>query len=275
MLKVRDLTKIYTSGLLRKRSLVAVDKISFAVERGEMISLVGESGSGKTTTAHILLRLLPPTACAELTFEGDSIWRPKSRAELRKYWREVHGIFQDPYASYNPMYKAERILHQACDLLGTPAADRATVIRAALEGVGLRPEEVLGKYAHQLSGGQRQRMMVARCHILRPKLIVADEPVSMVDASGRAGILKRLAELRDRYQTAVIFITHDLGLAYYMSDRILVMYQGRLAEEGTPEEILSRPQHPYTKKLIADIPLLHRRWRDIGEAASQPVGQSE
>jgi peptide/nickel transport system ATP-binding protein len=262
MLNVCDLTKVYAAGISKRKGVVAVDKVSFDVNRGEMISLVGESGSGKTTTAHIILHLLPSTS-GRVVFEGKDIWSFRKRKGLKKYWREVHGIFQDPYASYNPMYKADRILYQALDLLGKHTDNRKKIVKEALEGVQLRAGDIAGKYSHELSGGQRQRLMIARCYILKPKLIVADEPVSMVDASGRAGILKLFSELRDRYKTAILFITHDLGLAYYMSDRILVMHRGKIVEEGVPEALLSNPQHSYTRKLIADIPLLHSKWSDI------------
>lgn len=242
---------------------MAVDGISFAVQEGEIISLVGESGSGKTTTAHIILRLLPPTS-GEVTFEGQNIWDFRTKKDLKRYWQRVHAIFQDPYAAFNPIYRVDRVLHQVFNLtMDRGFSDRRRLMWEALEAVGLRPKEVLGRYPHQLSGGQRQRLMIARCYLLKPKLVVADEPVSMVDASGRAGILKLFLELRDLYGTAVIFITHDLGLAYYMSHRILVMHKGKIVEEGTPENILDSPQHPYTRKLIADIPLITRRWEDI------------
>ncbi len=262
MLNVYNLTKVYVAGFLKKKGTVAVNKVSFDVNRGEVISLVGESGSGKTTTAHIILHLLPSTS-GRVVFEDKDIWSFGNRKELKKYWREVHGIFQDPYASYNPMYKADRILHQALGLLDKHADNRKEIVKEALEIVGLRESDIIGKYSHELSGGQRQRLMIARCYMLKPKLIVADEPVSMVDASGRAGILKLFSELRDRYKTAILFITHDLGLAYYMSDRILVMHRGEIVEEGVPETVLSNPQHSYTRKLIADIPLLHSKWSDV------------
>lgn len=262
MLMVTDLTKVYATGLLHRRGVVAVDGISFAVKEGEIISLVGESGSGKTTTAHIILRLLPPTS-GKVEFEGRNIWSSNIKSELKRYWQKVHGIFQDPYAAFNPIYKADRILYQVFDLMDKGISDKRKLVQEALEAVGLRPEDVIGRYPHQLSGGQRQRVMIARCYLLKPKLIVADEPVSMVDASGRAGILKLFLELHNLYRAALIFITHDLGLAYYMSHRILVMHKGKIVEEGPPEEILSDPQHPYTRQLIADIPLIKRKWEDI------------
>jgi peptide/nickel transport system ATP-binding protein len=261
MLEVRDLVKIYARGLLQRKPTVALDGISFCVAPQEMIALVGESGSGKTTTAHIILRLTPPTS-GQVLFQGKDI-QGFHGSELKKYWREVHGVFQDPYAAFNPMYKADRIIYQCFKLLSDRFSDKKKVVEEALAKVGLRPKDVLGKYPHQLSGGQMQRLMIARCFVLRPKLIVADEPISMVDASVRVGILKLFEELRQSFGTAVIFITHDIGLAYYMCSRMLVMYKGKIVEEGTPEEILDHPKHPYTQRLIGDIPLLRERWSDI------------
>lgn len=263
MLEVRELVKVYSRGFLWRRSTVAVDGISFSVSEKETISLVGESGSGKTTTALIILRLLPPTS-GQVLFQGKDI-QSFSQRELRQYWREVHGIFQDVYASFNPIYRVDRILFQSFNLLSERLDNKSKrkVVEDALATVGLRAKDILGKYPHQLSGGQLQRLMIARCFILRPKVIVADEPVSMVDASARVGILRLFEELRERFGTAVIFITHDIGLAYYVSSRILVMYKGKIVEEASPEEILSRPQHPYTRRLISDIPLLQERWGDI------------
>jgi peptide/nickel transport system ATP-binding protein len=262
MLRVNALTKVYTARFLRRGGVIAVDGINFTVQVGEIISLVGESGSGKTTTAHIILHLLSPTS-GEVVFEGQDIWAFKTKKELKRYWQKVHGIFQDPYAAFNPIYKVDRMLYQAFNLMDGGVGDKRRMVWEALKAVGLRPEEIIGRYPHQLSGGQRQRLMIARCYLLKPRLVIADEPVSMVDASGRAGILKLFLELRDLYQTALIFITHDLGLAYYLSDRILVMHKGKIVEKGTPEKVLSNPQHPYTKKLIADIPLIKRKWEDI------------
>jgi len=239
-----------------------VDNVSFKVKEGEFISLVGESGSGKTTTSRMILRLLKPTS-GSIKFQGRDIWSLKDIKDLRWYWKNVHGIFQDPFASYNPLYKVDRIIYQVFTLLGDVDADKSSLVKEALKEVGLKPEEVLGRYPHELSGGQRQRIMIARCYLLKPKLILADEPVSMIDASTRVGILKLFSNLRDNYGTSVIFITHDLGLAYYVSDRILVMYKGSIVEEGTPENIMENPRHPYTRRLREDVPLLYRRWSDF------------
>ncbi len=239
-----------------------MDNVSFKVKEGEFISLVGESGSGKTTTSRMILRLLKPTS-GSIKFQGRDIWSLKDIKDLRWYWKNVHGIFQDPFASYNPLYKVDRIIYQVFTLLGDVDADKSSLVKEALKEVGLKPEEVLGRYPHELSGGQRQRIMIARCYLLKPKLILADEPVSMIDASTRVGILKLFSNLRDNYGTSVIFITHDLGLAYYVSDRILVMYKGSIVEEGTPENIMENPRHPYTRRLREDVPLLYRRWSDF------------
>jgi len=265
MLEVRNLTKIYETGFVWRRRILAVDNISFDIREGEIVSLVGQSGSGKTTTAKMILRLLPPTS-GTIRFECRDIWRElKSRRELAEYWRKVHAVFQDPYASYNPFYTVDRVLNQALRLLGIdPSSEEGkNMVREALDYVGLNPGDVLGKYPHQLSDIQRQRLMIARCWILKPKLILADEPVSMIDASMRGSIIELFERLRDDYKTSMIFITHDLGLAYYISDRILVMYKGKIVEEGTPDEVVMHPQHEYTKLLVSSVPTLYKKWTDI------------
>lgn len=262
LVEVSNLIKVFEAGFVRKRRIVAVNNISFSIREGEIVSLVGESGSGKTTTARILLRLTPPTS-GNVYFEGRDIWRDlKSSRDIVDYWKKVHAVFQDPYASYNPFYTIDRILNQALKLIDiapdTPEAQK--LINESLTYVGLQPNEVLGKYPHQLSGGQRQRIMIARCWLLKPKLIIADEPVSMVDASIRGAIIKLFMNMRDDYGTSVIFITHDLGLAYYVSDRILVMYKGRIVDEGKPDELLKNPKHEYTINLVSSVPTLYRKW---------------
>jgi len=259
LLEVRNLTKIFTVGFLRRKEIVAVKDISFNIKESEFVSLVGESGSGKTTTARMILRLLRPTS-GSVVFKDRDVWSLRTLNDLRWYWRQVHGIFQDPFASFNPLYKVDRVLYQVFTLLGDNDADKESLVNEALKEVGLRPEEVLGRYPHELSGGQRQRLMIARCYLLKPKLILADEPISMIDASTRAGILQLFSKLRDEHKTSIIFITHDLGLAYYVSDRVLIMHKGSIVEEGSPEEIMEHPQHPYTKRLREDVPLLYRKW---------------
>lgn len=259
LLEVKNLTKVFTVGLFKRMEIVAVNDVSFDVEPAEFISLVGESGSGKTTTARMILKLLSPTS-GEVIFEGREIFGLKGIDESRSYYKSVHSIFQDPYAAYNPLHKIDRVLNQVFNLTGHSGAERDRLVKEALKEVGLRHEDVLGKYPHELSGGQRQRIMVARCYILKPKLILADEPISMIDASTKASILKLFSKLRDEYKTSVIFITHDLGLAYYVSDEVMIMNKGTIVEKGSPDDIMNRPQHPYTKKLREDIPLFYRKW---------------
>ena len=259
LLEVKNLTKIFTVGLFKRKEIPAVKNVSFEVKQGKFLSLVGESGSGKTTTARMILRLLPPTS-GSIMFDGKDVWSLKKLEELRWYWRNVHGIFQDPYASYNPFHKIDRVLYQVFTLMEDSGIDKKSMIREALKEVGLRPSDILGKYPHELSGGQRQRIMVARCYLLKPKLILADEPISMIDASTRASILQLFSNLNEEYGTSVIFITHDLGLAYYVSDEILIMYKGSIVEKGSPNDIIEHPQCDYTKKLREDVPLLYRKW---------------
>jgi peptide/nickel transport system ATP-binding protein len=197
-------------------------------------------------------------------FGDKDVWNLK-KDELKKYWKEVHGIFQDIFASFNPIYKIDRMLFQAFNLFDKKvhnSIDKETIMEETLEMVGLRPKEVLGRYPHELSGGQLQRLMIARCCILKPKLIIADEPTSMIDTSTRASMINLLMELRRELKSSLIFILHDIGLAYYVSDRILIMHEGRIVEDGKPDEIFSKPRHPYTKQLLTDVPSLYRKWTD-------------
>lgn len=265
LLEVKNLNKIYETGFIKKKYIHAVKDVSFSMEEGEIVSLVGESGSGKTTTAKIILGLTKPTS-GEILIEGKSLKDYFSNIEsTRELRRKVHAVFQDPFASYNPFYPIDRILHQAIRLIGfdPKSSEAKELIEEALRNVGLDPKTILGKYSHQLSGGEKQRIMVARCWLLMPKLIVADEPVSMIDASTRGGVIKLFEKLRKVQNTSILFITHDMGLAYYISDRILIMYLGEIVEEGTPEEIISNPKHEYTKRLIGSIPTLYKKWEDL------------
>jgi len=265
LLEVKNLNKIYELGFIRKKYIHAVKNISFSMEQGEIVSLVGESGSGKTTTAKMILGLVKPTS-GEIIIDGTKLEEYfKNIDTLRELRRKVHAIFQDPFASYNPFYPIDRVLHQAIKLIGfDPASSEAReLMEEALRNVGLDPKMILGKYPHQLSGGEKQRIMVARCWLLMPKLIIADEPVSMIDASTRGGVIKLFEKLRKVQNTSIIFITHDMGLAYYISDRILIMHLGEIVEEGTPDDIISNPKHNYTKRLIASIPTLYKKWEDL------------
>lgn len=265
LLHLDKVSKIFIMGLFIRKEIEAVRDISFKIYEKEIVSLVGESGSGKTTTAKMILRIEKPTS-GKIIYMGRDIFRDiKNKTDLLWYRRNVQAVFQDPYGSFNPIFKIDRVLYEAFNLYDRKISieEKTSLIREALKNVNLDPENVLGKYPHELSGGERQRIMIARALLIKPKLIIADEPVSMLDATLRSSVLKLLLRLRDEQGMSLLFITHDIGLAYYISDRILVMYKGRIVEEGTPDEILRHPQSEYTKRLISDVPLLYRKWEDI------------
>jgi peptide/nickel transport system ATP-binding protein len=262
ILRVEKLSKVFESGFIRRSLVKAVDNVSFELWEGEIVSLVGQSGSGKTTLAKIILRLLEPSS-GDVWFMDKNVWKDlKTLDDLKWYWKNVHAIFQNPYASFNPFYKVDRVLNQALKLIGKePNAEEAKrVIEESLKFVGLGPDEVLGKYPHQLSGGQLQRILIARAWIIKPKLLIADEPVSMLDVSTRGKIIELFDIMRKKYGTTILFVSHDLGISYVISDRIFVMYQGKIIEEGSPDDILLNPTHEYTKELIASVPTLYRKW---------------
>jgi peptide/nickel transport system ATP-binding protein len=261
ILETQNLTKVYYSGFVRKTSVMAVDGVSFNLNKGEIISLVGESGSGKTTVARIILKLLPPTA-GKIVYQGKDISLLRKRQALTEYWRHVQGIFQDPYAPFNLFYKVDRVFDIIFNLFAESFSkeEKKKMIDASLMTVDLNPEDVLGKYPHQLSGGQRQRILVARSLIVNPEILVADEPTSMIDASTRVDVLKVFLNLRDKQGLSIIFITHDVGLAYYISDRMLVMQKGKIVEEGRVEEVITNPKNEYTQKLLSAIPTLTKKW---------------
>jgi peptide/nickel transport system ATP-binding protein len=223
-------------------------------ERPHVLAVVGESGSGKTTLTRLLLGLLRPT-------RGEVLWQGRDLAALdaarwRDYRRAVQAIFQDPFGAYNPAYKVDRMLLLPARRFGLAAseAEARALAETALSAVGLRPAETLGRHPHQLSGGQRQRLMVARAIMLRPRVIVADEPVSMVDASLRATILESLWRLRHEAGMSLVYVTHDLTTAYQVADTVMVMRDGIVVEEGEVEQVIRRPRHPYTQELVAAVP---------------------
>jgi len=257
LLEARGVTKVYGGGLFQRDRTVALDNLSLRIEAAPptIIAVVGESGSGKTTLARLLLGLTVPTSGAIL-YQGTDL-RRLSRREWRRFRRDVQAIFQDPYEVYNPFYKVDHVLLTPLKKFGLVHSDREARERIveALEAVGLRPDETLGRYPHQLSGGQRQRVMVARALLIRPRLIIADEPVSMVDASLRATILESLRALTRDFGVSLVYITHDLITAYQISDNVVVLYRGAVAEAGHVEPVVQEPQHPYTRLLIGSIPL--------------------
>jgi oligopeptide/dipeptide ABC transporter ATP-binding protein len=251
--------------------LTALSDVSLTIDeaRPSIIAVVGESGSGKTTLARILLGLEVPTT-GRVLYHGEDL-RSFGAAARMAFRRNVQAIFQDPYEVYNPFYRVDHVLTVPVQKfrLASSAAEGRALIETALRAVGLRPEEILGRFPHQLSGGQRQRIMVARALLLRPKLIVADEPVSMVDASLRATILGSLRKLHEELGISIVYITHDLATAYQISHNILVMYRAGVAEAGAVEGIVTRPEHPYTRLLISSIPRVstERNWASEAEPA--------
>lgn len=257
LIEARHLTKLFGGGFLsRKKPLVALNDISLTIDESPptITAIVGESGSGKTTLARVLLGLTEPSS-GEVLYRGVDL-RRLDQEQRRKFLREVQVIFQDPYEVYNPFYRVDHVLEEPVTNfnLAKSKAQGRELIEEALVSVGLRPEETLGRYPHQLSGGQRQRVMVARSLLLRPRVIIADEPVSMIDASLRATVIESLRNLNRRFGISLIYITHDLTTAYQMSENIVVLYRGSVAEVGDVERVVKEPEHPYTRLLIGSIP---------------------
>ena len=255
LIEAVDVSKRFAGRLGREGTLALAGlSLTIDVDAPRVIAVVGESGSGKTTLARLLLGLTEPSG-GEVRYCGTDL-QQLGGAERLQFRRDVQAVFQDPYGVYNPFYRVDHVLRtpiRRFRLARTKAAGR-DLVDGALHAVGLRPEEILGRFPHQLSGGQRQRVMVARALLLRPKLIVADEPVSMVDASLRATILSYLRRLADEHGISVLYITHDLATAYQVSDAILVLYRAHVVEAGSVEPIVTAPQHPYTRLLISSIP---------------------
>ena len=233
----------------------AVDGVSFAVRKGETLGIVGESGCGKSTTARLLMRLLDPDA-GTMVFDGEGVGQHSQTGGigLKDYRRQVQMVFQDSYASLNPRLPIEDSIAFAPRVHGLPAAEARERARELLEAVGLAPGHFARRYPHELSGGQRQRVNIARALALRPRLVLLDEPVSALDKSVEAQVLNLLVDLKDRFGLTYVFISHDLNVVQYISDRVLVMYLGEVAEIGPVEAIYERPAHPYTRALLASRP---------------------
>jgi oligopeptide/dipeptide ABC transporter ATP-binding protein len=268
ILEVRGLKKYFEAGRpgffsRDTRNVHAVDGVDLTLRRSEVLALVGESGCGKTTLSLLLMGLENPTE-GTIHFEGMDVTQLDDRQRKEKdLRRKIQMVFQDPYESLNPTQTIEEIVTEPLLVHGMAnSPDRDARVRSALEDAGLKPADVyLGRYPHELSGGQRQRVVIAAALVLEPEIILADEPVSMLDVSIRAEIINLLAELRITRQIAVIFITHDLGSVGFFADRVAVMYLGRIVEIGTMLEVLENPRHPYTKALISVIPVPNPRLR--------------
>ncbi len=257
-LSAKGLTKVFGTG---RSKTVAVDHVDIALREGEVISIVGESGSGKTTLAKMLLGLLSPTE-GEIYFQG----KPRdisTQKERKEYWKNIQAIFQDPFSSYNIFHKIDSVLLDCIRMRGgrnLPYKEKVEMMTEACSFVNLKFDELTNKYPFELSGGQMQRLMIARIFLLDPKILVADEPTSMIDACSRATILDMLMQLRDKIGMTVIFITHDIGLAYYVSDNVYIMERGRFVESGSADDVILNPQEAYTQRLISDVPKIYEEW---------------
>jgi len=257
LLQVQDLKKyFYREGLfsIDKRPIRAVNGISFSIQRGETLGLVGESGCGKTTAGKSILRLIEPTS-GQIFFKNQDILH-LDREAMRKLRPQMQFIFQDPYESLNPRMKVEEIVGEGLEVHGLASGkEKIRRVSELLEKVGLHPQDAF-RYAHEFSGGQRQRIGIARAISLNPELIVADEPVSALDVSIQAQILNLLMDLRDHLGLTFLFISHDLRIVKHISDRIAVMYMGKIVEMANSEDLFQRPLHPYTQLLLMAIPQL-------------------
>ncbi len=256
VLEVRGLTKRFpVGGALRRSSVYAVDDVSFTLEPGHITALAGESGSGKSTVARLLVRLYEPTS-GSVIFDGRDIAHEHARHHTLAYRSKVQMIFQDPFGSLNPVKTVRHHIERPLRIHGLAhGAGAERRVLALLETVGLvPPEHIADKYPHEISGGQRQRVAIARALAVEPRVVIADEPISMLDVSIRIGILNLIADLRDQHGLSFLYVTHDLASARYVADELLVMYAGHIVEQGPVDEVLGRPLHPYTELLISSVP---------------------
>jgi peptide/nickel transport system ATP-binding protein len=260
LLEVNDLTKLYSQGnILARITLTAVDHISFYIKPAEIFTLAGESGCGKTTTAKLILGFEEATS-------GAIYHNGKLHTRKEKTWLTdgVQAIFQDPFSTFNPLRTVDSYFHETVQNFRLASSKHEAIDRidTALRLVGLTYQEFAGKYPNEYSGGQLQRISIARALLTNPKLIIADEPVSMVDASLRMSIVNLFKQLRDELGVSILYITHDLATAYYVSDRIAIMFRGNIVEMGTVEQVLMNPKHPYSKLLRDSIPQADptKRW---------------
>ena len=255
LLRAEQLTKHFKiGGALARHTLHAVDDVNFSIGRREIVALAGESGSGKSTIARLLARVYKPTA-GEISYEGKPLSRLRSRRDRLRYSGQVPMVFQDPFSSLNPVFRASHGVLRSLKLHRPELSESQRRDEAArVFGVVGLDSEMLQRFAYELSGGQRQRVGFAQALVTRPKLILADEPVSMLDVSIRIGLLNLMAKLRDEENVSILYITHDIASARYVADRLIVMYAGQIAESGPIEDVLASPKHPYTQLLLSAVP---------------------
>jgi len=279
LLDVQGVSRVFNvaSGMFARRNITAVDKVSFSLpsEKPTLLTIVGESGSGKTTLARTLLGLTPPTE-GIIRYRGQDIYQ-MTPGQWQHYRTEVQPIFQDPYSTYNPFYRIDRVLEVPIRRfkLANSRDEARALMEDALRAVDLRPHDVLGRYPHQLSGGERQRVMLARVYLIKPRLIIADEPISMIDAALRALFLNILLDFRDKHGISCIFITHNLATAYYLGGDIMVMCRGRDIEKGDMDTVIQAPKHPYTQLLLESVPNNNPRKRWEHTHKEQAIDTSE
>lgn len=284
ILELRNVSKVFGGGFLSRNRTVAVDDVTLSItsEVPSMTAVAGESGSGKTTLSRLLLGVTSPSS-GQVLYKGDDLAKLKGRRR-KQFLLDVQPIYQDPFGVFNPFYRADHLLFEAVAKfkLAGSAKEGRRLIEEALETVGLRANEIIGRFPHQLSGGQRQRVMIARALLPKPRVILADEPVSMVDASLRATILESLRALNREFGISILYVTHDLTTAYQICQNIIIMYQGSVVEAGTVEKVIRAPEHPYTRLLIDSIPQMRavRNWErdeaegniDANDGAPQSAG---
>jgi peptide/nickel transport system ATP-binding protein len=246
------ITRVFGHG---KKLVKAIDDLTFAIKDEEIVTVVGGSSCGKSVLAKTLLGLIAPSS-------GTLLYRGKPITDQREHWREVQCVFQDPFSCFNQFFKIRSQLKSSFGIMKVKPSDAEMEERVdrALMAVNIVPSEIKEKYPFELSGGQMQRMLLARIFILKPKVLIADEPTSMVDACVRANILDYLMKLKKELNMTIVFITHDIGLAYYVSDRIFIMHKGKIVEQGSPDEVTLHPKSPHTVQLLDDMPVLHKEW---------------
>lgn len=248
----KDVTCLFGSG---KKTVRAVDGVSFDIADGEIVSIVGGSGCGKSVLAKIMLGLYKPTT-------GSFAYKGKPITSQKDHWNEVQFIFQDPFSCFNQFFTIRSQLEAAFKIKKEPLTPQQISDRvdAGLLAVNVAPKDIEGKFPFELSGGQMQRMLLARIFALRPQVLIADEPTSMVDACVRANILDYLMKLKQELSMTIVFVTHDIGLAYYVSDRLFIMHEGKIVDQGKPDDVILKPTSPVTVQLLDDIPEIHKEW---------------